>query len=131
MGLSLFTKIRSPSEPLSNRTRAILCLQCLLLHRWLQPSLGLPLITVINAVVLPSSGLEAVGVLLLLCTSLPWLGDVSLTSSALLSVEGLLNVAGSLGITGLLSLTESQRIAGLLRVAGLLNIVESRRIAES
>ncbi len=31
MGLSLFTKIRSPSEPLSNKTHTIFCLQCLLL----------------------------------------------------------------------------------------------------
>ncbi len=46
-----------------------------------------------------------------------WLCDVSLTSSALLSVEGLLNVAGSLVIAGLLSLAESQRIAGLPSVA--------------
>jgi hypothetical protein len=51
-------------------------------------------------------GLEAVGVLLLLCTSLLLLGDVSKMSSALLSIEGLLNHAALLGIAGLLSLAE-------------------------
>jgi hypothetical protein len=69
-------------------------------------------------VVLPSRGFEVVGVLLLLCTSLLWLGDVSLTSPALLSVKGLLNIAELLGVAGLLSLTELQRIAGLPSVAG-------------
>jgi hypothetical protein len=40
-------------------------------------------------VILPSVGLEAVGVLLLTCTSLLLLGDVSMISSALLNFEGL------------------------------------------
>ncbi len=70
-----------------------------------------------------------VGVLLLLCTSLLWLGDVSMMSSALLSVKGLLHVAGLLGVPGLLSFVESGRIFRLLRVAGLLSIVELQRIA--
>jgi hypothetical protein len=39
--------------------------------------------------ILPLGGLEAVGVLLLTCTSLLLLGDTSMTSLALLSVEGL------------------------------------------
>jgi hypothetical protein len=88
MGLSLLPKIRSPSEPVSNRTHTILCLQCLLLHWQVKPSLELPLITAITALVLPSGGLEVVGVLLLSCTSLLWLGDVNMTSSALLNVAG-------------------------------------------
>jgi hypothetical protein len=53
-----------------------------------------------------------VGVLLLTCTSLLWLGDVSMKSSASLSVKGLLNVAGLLSVARLL------RIAGLLSVSG-------------
>jgi hypothetical protein len=57
------------------------------------------------------------------------LGDVSMTSSASLSIEGLPNVTGLLGITGLQSIAELQRIAGLLRVAGLLSIPELQRIA--
>ena len=79
--------------------------------------------------VLPSVGLEAVGVLLLTCTSLLLLGDVSMTSSALPSVEGLSNVAGSLGVAGLLSIAKSQGDAGLLRVSRLLSITELQRIA--
>jgi hypothetical protein len=59
-------------------------------------------------VVLLSSGLEVMGILLLLCTSLLWLGGVSLMSSALLIVEGTLNVAGLLGVAELLNLAESQ-----------------------
>jgi hypothetical protein len=39
-------------------------------------------------VVLPSGRLEAVGVLLLSFTSLLWLGDASMMSSALLNVAG-------------------------------------------
>jgi hypothetical protein len=68
-------------------------------------------------------------VLLLTCTSLLLLGDVSIMSSALLSVKELPNVAGLLGVAGSLSIAELQRIAGSLRVAGLLSIVELRRIA--
>jgi hypothetical protein len=95
-----------------------------------QPSLGLPLITAITAVVLPSSGLEVVGVLLLLCTSSLWLGDVSPTSSASLSIKGLLNVAGLLGVARLLSLAELQRIAGLLSIAELRRIAVFPSVAE-
>jgi hypothetical protein len=62
------------------------------------------------------------------CTSLLWLGDVSLMSPALPSVKGLLNFAGLL-VAGSLSFAVLQRIAGLLRVAGLLSIAESQRIA--
>jgi hypothetical protein len=83
-------------------------------------NLGLPLITAITAVVLPLVGLEAVGALLLTCTSLILLGDTCMTSSALLNIQGLPNIAGLLGIAGLPNVTELQRIAGLLRVAGLL-----------
>ncbi len=126
-GLFLFTKIRSPSEPLSNRTCTILCLQCLLLCRRVQPSLGLPLITAITAVVLPSSGF-AVGVLLLSCTSLLLLDDISMPSSALLSVKGLLNVAGLLGVARLSGIVELGRIAGSLKVSGLLSIAVLQRI---
>ena len=79
--------------------------------------------------VLPSVGLEAVGVLFLTYTSLLLLGYVSMASSASLNVEGLPNIAGSLGIAGSLSFAESQRIAGLLRVAGLLSVAELKRIA--
>ncbi len=75
--------------------------------------------------VLPSVGLEAVGVLLLTCTSSLLLGEVSMTSSALLNVKGLPYVAGLLGVAGSLSVTEWQRITGLLRVHGLLSIAES------
>ncbi len=46
------------------------------------------LITAITAMVLPLDGLEAMGLLLLSCTSLLWLGDVSMTLSELLSVAG-------------------------------------------
>ncbi len=63
MGLSLFTKMRLPLEPLSSRTRTIFYLQCMLLHWRVYPSFGLPLITATTAVVLPSGGLEAIGVL--------------------------------------------------------------------
>ncbi len=49
------------------------------------------------------------GVLLLLCTSLLWLGDISMMSSALLRIKGSLNVAGLLSVAGLL------RNAGLLK----------------
>jgi hypothetical protein len=80
-------------------------------------------------VVLHSDGLEAVGVLLLLCTLLLLLGDVSMTSSASLSIEGLLNVAGLPGINRSISLVELGRIAGLLRVAGSLSTAELQRIA--
>jgi hypothetical protein len=82
-------------------------------------------------VVLPSVGLEAVGVLLLTCTSLLLLGDISMMSSALLNVKGSPNVAGMLGVAGSLNVAESQRIAGLLRVAGSLNVAELRRVAGS
>ncbi len=129
MGLSLFTKIRLPSEPLSNRTHTIFFLQCLLLHWWVKQSLGLPIITAITAVVLSSVGLEAVGVLLSPCTPSLLLGDVSMTSSASLNIKGLPNVAGLQGVTGLLSIMALQRITGLLRVAGLLSIAELWRIA--
>ncbi len=131
MGFSLFTKMRSPLEPLTNRTHTMFCLQCLLLRWWVQPSLGVPLITATTAVVLPSGGSEAVGVLCLICISLPWLDYITVTSSALLSVEGLVNVAGPLGVTGLLNVEDLQEIAGSLRVARLLIIVESRSIAGS
>ncbi len=81
--------------------------------------------------VLASDGSEAVGVLWLTCNSSLWLGDVSMTSSASLSIEGSLNVAGLLGVAGLLNAVESREITGSLRVAGLLIIAESQRIAGS
>ncbi len=123
--------MRSPLEPLSSRTRTIFCLQCLLLHWQVYPSFGLPLITATTAVVLPSVGLEAVGVLWLLCISLLWLDDITVTASALLNIKGLLFVAGSLGIAGLLNVAESQKIAGLLKVAWLLIFAELWRIPGS
>jgi hypothetical protein len=75
-----------------------------------------------NAVVLPLGRLEAVGVLLLLCTSLLWLGDVSMTSSALLNVRGLLNVIGLLRITGSLSVA-GRAMSQTLAIFQLLTIL--------
>ena len=119
--------MRLPLEPLSSRTHTIFCLQCLLLRWRVYPSFGLPHITATTVVVLPSG--EAIGVLWLLCISSLWLDDVTVTSSALLNVKGLLYVAGLLGVAGLLNVMESQRIAGLLNVARLLFFAELQRIA--
>jgi hypothetical protein len=81
--------------------------------------------------VVPSDGLEAVGVPWLLCISLLWLDDATVTSSALLNVEGLPYVAGSLDVAGSLKVVELRRIAGLLKVARLLIFAELQRIAGS
>jgi hypothetical protein len=59
----------------------------LLWWRW-QPSLGLPLITDIIAVILPCCGSFLGGILWLLCISLGWLDDISMMSSALLNDIG-------------------------------------------
>ncbi len=117
--------MRLPLEPLFSRTGTIFCLQCLLLHWRVYPSFGLPLITATTAVVLPSGGLEVMGVLWLICISLLWLDDVTVMSSALLNVKGLLYVVGMLGVAGSLNVAELQRIAGLLKVAQSLTFAES------
>ncbi len=52
------------------------------------------------------------GVLLLSCTSLLWLGDISMMSSALLSIKGTLDVAGLLSVAGLLWIAGSLSVAG-------------------
>ncbi len=100
MGLSLSTKIRSPSDPESNRTRTNSLLLCLLLRWQWRSCLDLPLITATMAVVLPSGG-SLSGVIFSFLSNLPfWSDDVimmslaSLTDAVLTSLELLAIISG-------------------------------------